>query len=323
MREIIINFPKQFKLGLKAAEDIKLKGNFKAVLVCAMGGSALSGDLLDIYFEDQKIKTPLFVHKDYNLPRRINENHLIICISYSGDTQETITAYQEALKRESPLVVIASGGKLGSLCEKNKTPWAQVPVGLPPRMAIGYQFGALLKILINAGLLPQEAEKELLSLEKKLEPAKLEAKAKELAKKIKDKIPVVYASGRLKPLAYIWKIKFNETAKIPAFYNVFPELDHNELSSFENQLTKLFVLILKDTQDNQKIADRIKLTAEIIKRKKAGLEIIDLDGKDIFYKIFSNIILADWTTFHLASLYRTDPISIKLQEGFKKKIQKS
>lgn len=322
MRQIIFDFPKQFRLGLKAAENIKLKNKFGAVLVCGMGGSALPADILSIYFEEKKIKTPLFVHKDYGLPGRVNKNHLVVCLSYSGNTEETISAYQEALRKKLPLAAIASGGKLAQLCGQNKTPLAKVPSGLPPRMAINCQFAALAKILSNGGIIPDES-KNILNLEKKINPPALEAPGKKLAQKLKGKIPVIYSSLPIRPLAYIWKIKLNESSKIPAFYNSFPELNHNELSSFASRPEKLFVIILKDSKDEPRILKRIGLTADIIKNKGVTVEIIGLEGKDIFYKIFTNIMLADWTSFYLASEYKVNPLSVNLQEEFKKKMQKS
>ena len=322
MKDLILNFPKQISLGLKAAKDVKTEGNFKAVLICAMGGSALPGDILELYFQHEKVKAPLFVNRDYNLPHRANKNHLVVCISYSGDAEETLSCYLQALKLKLPLVAITSGGQLGKLCDKNSTPWVQIPAGLPPRMALGYMASALFQILNNCKITSADLEK-LENLEKSLDVKNLELAGKNLAKKIKSEIPLIYASWQNKSLARIWKILFNENSKIPAYYNCFPELNHNEISFLESPLAKFQIFLLKEINESQKIEKRMELTEKIAKRQGAGFETITLEGKNIFEKIFSNIILAYWTSYYTALFLEKDPIETKLQDEVKNEMQKN
>jgi glucose/mannose-6-phosphate isomerase len=316
MREIILNSPKQFRLGSGAAKNVKVRGKFKNVLICGMGGSALPGDVLKMWLQNSGIKLPLFIHRNYSLPYQVDRNHLIACISYSGNTEEPLSSFKEAKKRGLKIVGIGSGGELETLCQKYKIPFAKVPSGCLPRMALDYQFSALFQILINCGLI-KNSLKDVLALEKKLKPRSLEVQGKKLAKKLKDKIPIIYASDKNKTLARIWKIKFNEGPKIPAFCNYFPELNHNEMSAFENPLKELHVILLKDPSDHPGILKRMNLTAKIIKSKNVSLDFVPLKDANALFKIFENLLLSDWVSYYLAKEYGVDPLSLKLQEKFK------
>lgn len=320
MRKIILDFPKQFRVGLESANQVKVRGKFSAVLVCGVGGSALPGDVLKIWLENYKINLPVFIRRNYSLPYYIDKKYLIVCISYSGNTEEPLSSFREAVKKNLKIVGIGSGGKLEELCKNHKVPFAKVPAGFQPRMALGFQFAALIKVLVNCGLLKNDL-KDVLALERKLKPKHLENQGKKLAKTLKDKIPAIYASEKWKALARIWKIKLNENAKIPAFYNYFPELDHNEIVGFENIKNKFHMIILRDKADHPRILKGMKITADIIKSKGGSLDFVDLEGSDILSKIFSNLLLSDWVSFYLSLEKKVDPLSLKIVEGFKKSME--
>ena len=318
MRQIILDFPSQFKVGIERAKDIKIKGSFNKIFVSAMGGSALPAKTLNIWLKSLK-KNPLLVHRDYGLPYLINKRDLLICISYSGNTEETISCFKQAVKKNLKIIVIASGGKLEKLCEKNKIPLIKIPKGIPPRLAIGYQFSALVKILENL-LAIKNIEKKILKTAKELKPKILEEKAKILASKIIAKIPLIYVSNELKELAQIWKINFNENSKIPAFVNYFPELNHNEMLGFINPQRNFHLIILRDSTNSSSILKRMKLTANFFKKRNIKTDFIDISNKNILTKVFSNILLAIWTSYYLALKYKINPISVKPLEEFKKKM---
>ncbi len=321
MRQIILSFPKQFKIGLSAAKKVKVRGRFDKILICGMGGSALPGDILKIWMESYKIILPVHIHRNYALPYQTKKNHLVIFISYSGNTEETLSAFEEARRKRLPIAAICSGGKLAELCEKYKIPFAKVPSGLAPRLALGYQFAALMKILVNCGLIKDNL-RNILALEKKLKPGKLEVKGLKLAKNLVGKIPLIYASCQRKALARIWKIKFNENSKVPAFYNYFPELDHNELSSFESG-ENFRVILLRDPKENPKILKRMDLTAEIIRKNGTAVDVVNAEGEEILLKTFSTLLLGDWVSYYLAKEYKVDPVTVSLQEEIKRKMARS
>ncbi|MBI2626503.1 MAG: bifunctional phosphoglucose/phosphomannose isomerase [Candidatus Nealsonbacteria bacterium] len=323
MRKIILEFPKQFGVGLKAAKNIGTKGSFDKVLVCGMGGSALPADILNMWLEDQKMNLSLHIHRDYGLPYWADKKDLAVCISYSGNTEETLSAFEEARKKNLKILAIASGGKLAQLCRSHNIPIAIIPAGLQPRMALGFQFAALMKILANSGLIQSDL-KDISDLENLLKPKTLENQGKKIAKNLKNKIPIVYASRKFQYLARIWKIKFNENSKTPAFYNYFPELNHNELVGFENNGSPTSIIILRDANDLPRIKKRMGLTASIMKERdiNVNIDIIEILGKNTINKIFSSILLADWASYYLALGYKVDPTPVKLNDEFKKRLLK-
>ena len=325
MRQIILDFPTQFKVGVEAVKDIKIHGKFKAVIICAMGGSALGGEILKTWLEDHKTRVPLIINRNYSLPKFVDKEYLVLFISYSGNTEEVLSAFKEAQRKKLKIAAITSGGKLAKACKKKNVPLVLFPKNYPPRTTLGFQFGSLVKLLFKARIIKNK-EKAILSLEKELSSKKLEAQGKRLAKKLKNKIPLIYASDKIKEIARIWKIKFNENSKVPSFHNYLPELNHNEMVGFsrieKQKIGKFHALILRDAKDNPKILKRMKLTAEILRGKKIKVDFIKMEGKNTLSKIFSSLILSDWASYYLALENKIDPIPVELVEKFKKKMKK-
>jgi glucose/mannose-6-phosphate isomerase len=328
MRKMILDFPRQFKIGANAAKKVFLKSNTfltppENIIICGMGGSALPGDLLVTL-------RPLdvFVHKSYGLPPQAGIDSLVICISYSGNTEETLSAFTEAVSKRLPVMAITTGGKLARLCKKHKVPAAIIPPPyIPPRLALGFQFAALLQILTNHNLLPKNFIEEILKYEKTLNSLEFEEKAKKIAKKIYQKIPIIYSPKQFRALSLIWKNSLNETAKILAFDNYFPELNHNETVGFwkinETQISnkELLVIILRDLQDHTRILKQMKITKDIIEKEGIQVEFVNIQGKTTLEKIFSTIILGFWTSYCLALEYEVDPTPVKTIEELKRRLK--
>jgi len=325
MRETILNFPKQFKEGIERAKDVKVKGKFENIVVCGMGGSALPAELLLAYLSD--LKLPLYIHRSYNLPPQAGERSLIICISFSGNTKETISAFKEAQERKLKVAAITTGGELAKSARKYNTPLVSLPsVKIQPRWAIGYLFGALVKVLSNSGVI-KDSSGEILEMAEKLRPLELEAQGKSLAKKLVGKIPLIYARNKFKSLAHIWKINFNENSKIMAFWNYFPELNHNEMVGYSNlknqksNLKNFHVIMLRDSGYHPGILKRMKLTANLLKEKGIRVDFVEIMGKSISEKLFNNLILSDWVSYYLAKEYKIDPAPVEIVEEFKRKLK--
>lgn len=329
MRQIIIDFPSRFRLGVKAAQSVFLKPGVLAqapenIIVCGMGGSGLPGDIL------ASIRPlDVFSHKSYGLPLQAGAKSLIVCISYSGNTEETLSAFIEASNRKLPLIALSSGGELEELARKNNIPHCKLSQPkIPPRLAVGEMFASLLQILANHKLLGQEIIEDILRLETSLKTEKIEQYGKELAKKIFKKIPVVYVPEKFQEVGVIWKNSLNETAKIFAATNYFPELNHNETVGFwkinEMQISndKLFVVILKDAQSHPRILKQMEITKDLINKEGVKVEFIDIKGEGILEKFFSSTVLGFWTSYHLALLYKVNPTEIKIIEEFKKRLAK-
>jgi len=325
MRQVILDFPKQFKFGFESAQTIKnqLKNiqGLDNIIICGIGGSALPGSLIKLSGKKclTDKKTQIVVHRDYGLPICASKKSLIICVSYSGNTEETISSYLEAKKGGFKIVSISSGGKILELSRKYSTPIAIVPARIQPRCALGYQFSALSGILEELRFI-KNIKNEILSSAKNIKVRGLQKIGKILAKKISNRIPIIYCSQNNKALAYIWKIKFNENSKIPAFWNHFPELNHNEIVGYTLAKKSFHIIILKDINDHKRIQKRMVLTAKILEKKEKNVSFVELKERNVWEKIFSNLILADWTSYYLAALNKVDPMPVKIIEELKKEL---
>lgn len=312
METSILALPEQFKWVPEIVNGGELKKSSKFI-VCGMGGSHLAAGLL-------KVATPkldLLIHRDYDLPRVPDyflKESLIICCSYSGNTVETIDAFKTAHEAGLQVAAISTGGVLLELAQAAGVPLIRLPAtGIQPRMALGYFVLALAKLTwpdMGASL-----KSEL----NNLSPERWRAAGEKLAEKLKGKIPLIYTSTINLPLASTWKIKLNETGKSPAFYNVFPELNHNELEGFEfGSGSKFAVIMLHDEADDHRILERMDITADLLNDKGLTVEVLGLEGETKWEKIFNSLLLADWTAFYLARTNNVDPESVALIEQFKK-----
>lgn len=329
LRQVIIDFPDQFAVGLRIAKDIKLEGKFDSVTISGMGGSALPANLFRIYCNnllkahaDYK-HFEIYINRYYSLPpESYGSATLNLISSYSGNTEETIGSLEEAHTSNMPFIGLSSGGQIEELCSKYGAPHVKLPIpnsSFQPRMGTGYFFGAILQILINHNLLPDVTEELILLAEKlKTGSEKLEKEGKNLAKKIVGRTPVIYSSPKYKFVAMVWKIKINENSKTPAFWNFFPELNHNEMVGFTNPQGKFFIIMLKDPLDNPQNRKRYEAAASLLSIKGTASEILEMQGETVFEKIFSSIALADWTSYYLAILYGQDPTPVDMVEEFKK-----
>lgn len=316
--ETIKNFAAQFEYN-PVVENRRRWKKFSRFIIVGMGGSHLAADLLKIL----KPKLNLIIHKNYGLPEIFDKDLkqcLIIFSSYSGNTEEVLDSYKTARKRGWPAAIIASNGKLLKIAQRDRIPYVQLPLlKIQPRLSIGYNLSALLKLTGENKLL-----KEVQKSSESLRPDRLENRGLALAKKIRHYVPIIYASSPNKAIAYNWKIKFNETAKIPAFYNVLPELNHNEMTGFDVQkstqkLSKLFYFIfLEDRGDHQKIIKRTAILKKLYQDRGLPVFSASLNGKNVSEKIFNSLILADWTSYYLARLNKVESEEVPLVEEFKK-----
>lgn len=350
LKQIIRDFPEQFAQGIEIAKNIKVKGKFDQVIICGMGGSALAGDILADYLNSldrsrsstpdlrrnrqTKARRNILVDRTYQLPLGTDKKSLIFISSYSGDTEEELAEYREARRKRLTVVSFCSEGELKRLCQKNKTPLIKFPKGLPARYSLGLAFSGMATILGNSGFM-RDKSKEILALSqylKRLNRSKVnpEKEGEKLAKELINRIPLIYASDQYKALAYNWKIKFNENSKIMAFFNVFPELNHNEITgyNFENingQKSKIkdqfYFIILKSPDDHPRILKRMDLTTKMIKEKGGKVTILTLVGRNFLERTFSGLVLGDWVSYHLALMYGVDPTGVEAIEKFKARLK--
>ncbi len=322
MEEAIKNFPQQFSFQPKYSSPANFS-SLKKFIVCGMGGSHLAADLLKTIDPT----TDLLIHSDYGLPNLSPtdiKSSLFIFSSYSGNTEETIDAYHQAKKLNLPSVVIAVGGVLLELAKKDQVPYIQLPAtGIQPRSALGYSFLALLTIVGNHHLIEQ-AKQTAQILEKKMTDLKIQGF--DLADEIVGFVPVIISSQTNFSLGYNWKIKFNETGKIPAFNNVVPELNHNEMTGFDLNNRSIYLadrfyfLFLVDDNDHPRIRRRMEVLFQIYHEKGLPVKNISISGSNITDKVFSCLLLADWAALKIAQHFDHEAEQVPMVEDFKKRI---
>jgi glucose/mannose-6-phosphate isomerase len=320
--EDIKNYGKQFDYEPEIVNATKLK-KFSKFVVIGMGGSHLAADLI----KDWHPEIDIIIWSNYGLPplhEKDIKDRLIILSSYSGTTEETLDAFAAAKAKKLSFVVIAAKGKLISQADKAKIPYVKLPDHqLQPRMATGLSLKAMLALMGEKNLLA-----ETKGLATQLHPSREELRGKDLARRVHGTVPVIYASTRNRAIAYNWKIKFNETSKIPAFYNVVPELNHNEMTGFDVKTKTLplsrnfHFIFLKDADDDRRIIKRMNVLEKLYRDRGFKTEIILLQGKTELNKIFNALNLADWTAYYSAKMYGVEPEQVPMVEEFKKLISR-
>jgi glucose/mannose-6-phosphate isomerase len=312
MRSQILQFPKQLSEGVKLAQDIKIDKTYEKVIICGMGGSIIAGEMLLFWQEITGMSPMFYIHRDYDLPPWVSKNDLVVCISWSGNTEETLSCYEAAVKSDIPVVDITTGGKLAELSKKHKTPLVLIPdKNLAPRMGVGYMVAALFQLMGLGRTISKIS----------LDADKTEIKGKKLAEKINEKsTPLLYSSYKWRILPRLWKVLFNENDKIHAFWNCFPAMAHNELAGFDKELrTKFYPILFKDAGDDPRQNKNIDTAVAILDKIGYNCSIISISSSDNPLKtVLNSYVLGLWTTYYLAKKIGVDPEKIELIEDYKK-----
>jgi glucose/mannose-6-phosphate isomerase len=340
MINFCVNSAKLYGEGAKLASKIKISyPKPENIIIAGMGGSGIGGDLLKDWART-KATIPIEVNREYQLPKYAGKRTLVLITSYSGDTEESLGAFLDALKRKCMLFCVSSGGALLENAERLKVPFLRVPCGMPPRAALPYLLVSLLICLEKTGLASGASEElaETLKLLEKIGKENSPEKplkdnfSKTLALKIGETVPVVYGYGVYRSVAMRFKQQFNENSKVPAKWEVFSELNHNEIVGWEkaDELGKCFSSIfIRDKNEPTEIRSRIEITKELV--TKAGLEVLEVQsqGKSSLAKMLSTVCIGDFASVYLAFLRGVDPTPVKTinylkdalkQNGVKEKI---
>ena len=331
--DFLVHFPEQiqFAFDLDIPEEITANREIHNVVIAGMGGSAIGGELLQSLYSHE-LTIPVNVVREYNLPGFVNSKTLILLSSYSGNTEETLSAYKKADKTGGAIVCITTGGKLAERARKDGHPIIFLPEGYQPRAAIGLSFIPLIRIFHKIGFLNdksgdiKETVKLIGELSRKYSPENGElSEPLHLAQKIFGKIPIIYTGpSPFEALGTRWKCQFNENAKVLAFNNRIPELNHNEIIGWDKefaQLEDLFVIFLRDKNEEQPINRRIEITKELIAKLTNEYTDITSIGTSILARAFSLLYYGDFTSFYLAILNKKDPSEIDNIIYLKNKLQ--
>lgn len=316
MIETLRTYNTQFGFVPKVVNEHLIKKNYKHVILCGMGGSHLPAGLLKTI----RPGIDIYVHRDYDLPpfeKSFFENALLVASSHSGNTAEVISFYRKAKQLfDLPVLCVSTGGELISLAQQGNDPHIILPqTDFVPRTALGISTIALASVLKEREIL-QNLSSVIVDV------AAAESQGRALCVRLGDRTPVFYASSANLNLAYNWKIKFNETSKMHAFSNVFPESNHNELEAYEyaGPMSGVMPVILRDSTDDARVQKRFDVFQELLVEKGVEHAVADISSPDVYQKVFQTIVLGDFFAAAVAEGRGVPQAEVPLIESFKKRL---
>ncbi len=305
-------FPQQFSYKYSTT----LPTNFPQkprIIVCGMWWSALYVPFMQDLFNHYQTDIRLDASSSYTLPPHQKEHTVIVCASHSGNTEETISCFHEAIKTWTPLVVFASGGTLLELAKTHHIPYYQLPTGLQPRLSTGYFIVALLDLLSQVGYFVQHIQTALQEVNSQIDIAETQL----LTKQLLGKTPIIYTMDVLKSISLICKIKLNENSKTPAFAHYIPELNHNEMCGWMWKTMHPYFLIFSSQFTHPRNLRRSKIMYELLEKEWYPVHIITPQGKTIEQEAIWIYQFMDFVTYFLAEAKGIDPEPVKMVEDFK------
>jgi len=328
MLELITGFPEQCARAYAIGCDFKVPqsyvgAGYRNIVFSGLGGSAIGADLLRSYLIDD-IRIPIYVSRDYTLPKFVGRDTLFLACSYSGDTEETLSSYAEAKEKGAKIIAITSGGKLEVLAKEDKVPVIYIPKGHPPRTALGYSFFCWLDVLCKLGFISDRARdaEEAIAVMKQ---AREKNDYEKIAKALLGKYIIIYGANKhIDSVVLRWRGQIEENAKTLASTHVFPELNHNETVGWEGPkalLKDFIVVLLRDKSEHPRVAKRIEITKAMI---EPGTKVIELasKGECLLARMFSLIYAGDFVSYYLAILNGIDPTPVDRIAFLKKELSK-
>lgn len=320
--------PEQLAYQFGLSSDLFEGEPIQNVVFSGMGGSSLVAEFAHTW---PRLQLPFVVNKGYDLPDWTNENTLVICASYSGNTEETLEALNQATEKNAHVAIITHGGKLLECAEGEDLPLAEIPACPQPRTAVFYMYRALVEIFVAAGLVPETVLADLEAIIEPLERqtaqwvpivATSENEAKQLALHMEGKTPIIYGGALTYPAAYKWKISVNENAKNTAWCNQLPEFNHNEFLGWSSHpIEKPFaVLDLVSSFEHERILERFTVSDRMLSGRRPAARAVHAVGDSPLEQMLQLVLLGDFATTYLAMLNNVDPTPVDLVEKFKKEL---
>ncbi|PTD94796.1 bifunctional phosphoglucose/phosphomannose isomerase [archaeon SCG-AAA382B04] len=320
MIEDVLRFPEMCRDAFTPI--VKEGREFEKIAVVGMGGSGIGGDMLESYLR-YKSNYPVLVNKNYDLPKAIDEKTLLFVISYSGNTEETLSSFKEGIERGCEVLAISSNGELKKIANKKDISLLEVPGGIQPRAGFPYLFLPMVATLEEMGVLEVDGfDRAISNLEKlknRLNPSVDEDNfAKKIAGFLKGSIPVIYSYDELSPVAYRWKCQLNENSKMFSIMNEFPELNHNEVVGWDYKLTRDFkIVVLKEKDPIEKMQKKIEVTGQVLDVEFKEVEVL---GDSLISKLMTGVFIGDLVSVYLATLNEVDPTPVRRIDNIKERL---
>ncbi|MEM1114860.1 MAG: bifunctional phosphoglucose/phosphomannose isomerase [Bacteroidota bacterium] len=334
MRAAVRAFPDHLAEGWRRGRvisDFDLRAaDVDGVVICGMGGSAIGGDLLRTLVEPTA-SVPVVVNRGYSLPGWVGETTLVVASSYSGGTEETLSAFAEARERGARILIVTSGGELADHAAEHDLDLVTISGGLQPRAALGYSLGVLLRLGIAMGLggvTEADVEAALVDARRRAtrhDEDALGNPARDLSELLVGALPIVYTGvGLLEAVGLRWRTQIHENAKHPAVGNVLPEMDHNEIMGFEagpgGLLGVMRVVALRDRDDHPQVQKRFAATRDLVAPSIGGWQEVETDGESRLSRMLSLVQLGDAVSFWMAMRKGVDPTPVETIQALKKQL---
>jgi glucose/mannose-6-phosphate isomerase len=326
-------FPEQCQRAWHNATDFGYPRDYvkaEKVVIAGMGGSAIGADLVRRLAMLENT-VPVWVHRDYGLPPFVDRNTLLIFSSYSGNTEETLSCFNDSIRTQAKKMVLTTGGKLKALADKERIPVLTIDYEAPPRAAFSHSFVSLLGIFHSLRFLQDKSAdmKESLAVMKRIEDSSSEKTpldsnlAKQLAADLFGRLAVIYGAGLLSDVAFRWKTQVNENSKAWAFHEVFPELNHNAVVGYPlpaETRQKIMVVLLHSASLHPRTSIRYQVTSEILSKAGIKHKRVEATGKSPLAQMIGMVLLGDYVSFYLAMLNRTDPMPVPVIDTLKSRL---
>jgi glucose/mannose-6-phosphate isomerase len=329
----ILQFPAQMEAAWKIGSEfagsagaLRAK-SFDRVVVCGMGGSAIGGDLARSFLGERS-RLPILSCRDYHLPANLARGALVVTSSYSGNTGETLTAYDAARAHAAAVIAITSGGELAERCARDGVPACRIPGGMPPRSAIAYSLLPMLHVLRAAGVAAFDDREYHEAVETARErcdaydPRHRDNAAIEIARDLHRRTAFVYsAPGLLEGVARRWSCQINENAKQLAHFAFLPELNHNEIVGWEvgeHLMSNAVILSLEDRDDHPMTRRHAEVGLSLMEPFAARVERLESPGGGRLARMLAMMLLGDFASVYLAYLNDVDPTPVKKIDALKK-----
>jgi glucose/mannose-6-phosphate isomerase len=316
MKELIEGIENQIKEAIKIGTEAKFNlpnKQIQSIIVCGLGGSGIGGKIIGLLFNEE-LKVPFILSNDYTIPACVNENTLLIASSYSGNTEETLYAVKEGIRRGAEIVVITSGGEMLDLAREHKWNHLVVPKGQQPRAMLIYSLVQQIYILRSYNLI---SDNELFNLEKVAafidqNSQQIKTEAERIAKLIHGKTPIIYSGSYFEGIAIRFRQQLNENAKVLCWNHVLPEMTHNELVGWAGGSDSFAAVYIKTDFDHPRTNYRWEITKEIICKKTRFVTETRAKGANRLTQNFYLIHLTDWVSLYLSDLKQVDAVEVSV-----------
>ncbi|NNC81961.1 MAG: bifunctional phosphoglucose/phosphomannose isomerase [Flavobacteriales bacterium] len=311
------------EIGKRARFDVSGR-EFHNIVVTGLGGSGIGGTIVSQLVQDQ-LKIPMLVNNDYQLPAYVGEHSLVIVSSYSGNTEETLSAMEIAMERGAEIACITAGGKVKDLAEEKGFNFIQIPGGIPPRGSFGLNSPQLLYVLHQYGFINDTFEKDLLDAADAIDANEeaIQQEARGIAEQVHGTVPIIYSDAAYQGVSIRLRQQINENAKMLCWHHVFPEMNHNELVGWAGGDERFSVIMMRTEGDHFRTQMRMNLCKSIFKKHTDKVFEIHAKGENVIERSYYLIHVGDWLSVILADLNGVDAIEVDVIDYLKGELAKN